>query len=686
MRQLLKRGASASGAILLALCTVAAGENAEQTFDSLFGEKMKKVAATKDTGDDVVLARELLAAAAKAQTQPELLAVMCQKAYALVQKNPGGYRTAIEAMEYLAEKVPARKEACQDALVDLHQYRYTRTKGYDRKLAGEALVKAMLAAADAKAEVGKYREAAALAGRAYRFAAVAVPDKKEELKAALKQFQDREKTAARIERMRRRLKANPKDRAARSALIKMYVSELDDPTRAAALLTTDSDEQLRTYVPLAAKDIEEVAESVCLELGDWYRELSRKAGPGGKRAMLARAKRYYQRYLSAHDAKDAAGLKARLALDQLRKELAKYGVTDAPKTTVRKMSEEILAFAKQRAPLPPEKQLAVTWAKLRQVNGGKRIYGTGIIEADKVVSIDLRYHYRRERRENRGLANIDPLYGLPLTSLNLAGCTGLTGDLAALAGMELTHLNLAGCNNLQSLNGLEGLPLKSLSLPAVKSMRGNLTFLRRMKLTSLTVTGDITSLDGIQGMPLETLTVYNCRKLLGDLSALKELPLARLSISGCGINSLNGIQRLKLTSLTLSGCNYLRSLRGLEALPLENLSAVYCANLRDISALKGSKTLTTLNLSGCSSLRDVAALRGTKLTKLNLYRCYKLSSLNGIQNLPLVEINLQGCGSLRKKDYLLLARIPTLASLRTGDEKRDDEILKRCEKLREKNR
>ena len=270
----------------------------------------------------------------------------------------------------------------------------------------------------------------------------------------------------------------------------------------------------------------------------------------------------------------------------------------------------------------------------------------------------------------------------PMTTEGLPG----RDDFARCCSNSYSSLNLAGCNNLQSLNGLEGLPLKSLSLPAVKSMRGNLTFLRRMKLTSLTVTGDITSLDGIQGMPLETLTVYNCRKLLGDLSALKELPLARLSISGCGINSLNGIQRLKLTSLTLSGCNYLRSLRGLEALPLENLSAVYCANLRDISALKGSKTLTTLNLSGCSSLRDVAALRGTKLTKLNLYRCYKLSSLNGIQNLPLVEINLQGCGSLRKKDYLLLARIPTLASLRTGDEKRDDEILKRCEKLREKNR
>ena len=688
MRRLLRCKVLACAAILLAAGSGAAEETPQQTFDSLFGDKVKEVLATKAPGDDVALATELFLSATEAKQQPELLALMCRKAYDLAWKAPGGYRIAVKAMEYLAEEVPAKAEAARDALVDVHQHRYARTIGYYRRMAAEALMEALLDAASAKAKLGKHDDAVSLAGRAYRSIGKAIPEKKDELKAALTLFQDLAKSAAKIDLLERRLKADPNDLTTRDALIHMYLVAMDDPVKALGTMTAENAETLRTYVPLAARSLEDVPPAACLEMGDWYREFWRKAGPAGKQAMLVRAKTYYQRYLAGHKTRDATIIKATLALKQVNNELAKYGEVKKPKGTIRKMSKEILSFAKSRASLSGKLQLAVTLGKLREVNGGRNIHGTGLFTDGQLVGIDLHYdaRYRYGRQANRNLANIDPLYGLALTSLNLAGCKGPSRDLAALAGMPLTSLNLTGCDNLRDMDVLHQLPLKVLCLPGAKALGGDLTFVRKMKLTSLTVTGGIKSLDGIQGMPLTSLTLSGCKDLSGDLSALKGLPLFRLAIYGCGINSLNGIGDLQLEYLSISRCYYLRNLRGLGGVPVKTLLVTSCVNLRDVSELKKCPALTTLNLSGNANLREISAVRGTKLTNLYLSNCQKLASLNGIGDLPLVRINLLRCISLRNKDYKLLARIPTLASLKTGDGKRDKEILERCRKLREKNR
>ena len=49
---------------------------------------------------------------------------------------------------------------------------------------------------------------------------------------------------------------------------------------------------------------------------------------------------------------------------------------------------------------------------------------------------------------------------MPLTSLNLQGCSGLAGDLTPLRNSKLTRLDLADCRRLASLKGIEDLPLK----------------------------------------------------------------------------------------------------------------------------------------------------------------------------------------------------------------------------------
>jgi hypothetical protein len=52
-----------------------------------------------------------------------------------------------------------------------------------------------------------------------------------------------------------------------------------------------------------------------------------------------------------------------------------------------------------------------------------------------------------------------------------------------------------------------------------------------------------------------------------------------------------------------------------------------------------------------------------------------MQSLNGIQSLPLVEFKMQYCNWLTPNDAKILASIPTLQKVETGNSKLDAQIL-----------
>jgi len=126
----------------------------------------------------------------------------------------------------------------------------------------------------------------------------------------------------RIEALQAAMIKSPKDVEKRHELILYYVVELDQPADAVKHLIQDVDEVIRTYVPLAAKAVEDVPEAACLELGNWYYQtLLPKAPPAAKRTVLGRAKRYYERFLARSTAEDVNVLKARIFLMRIEKDL-----------------------------------------------------------------------------------------------------------------------------------------------------------------------------------------------------------------------------------------------------------------------------------------------------------------------------------------------------------------------------
>ena len=248
---------------------------------------------------------------------------------------------------------------------------------------------------------------------------------------------------------------------------------------------------------------------------------------------------------------------------------------------------------------------------------------------------------------------------------------------------------LNGCRNLHRIKEIQDLPLETLAIsdwPRLRDLAGlNKMGLTRLKALRVQWSHNLLSLYGIQGLPLKELSLRGCSNLVGDLTALKGMELTSLDVGYCRqLKSLKGIEGMKLQRLFLTGCG-IADLDGIQSQTFSSLELNECQNLRRLYGLE-RMPLETLSARWCPQLRDISALRGTKLTELHLDGCTNLTDLNGIQGLPLVRITLTGCEKLKPGSYRLLAQIPNLTVVDTGDKRRDAQILEMCKKLRERTK
>jgi len=318
------RACSALTAILLACPLVAVADEAADTFNKLYGEDLKRVAATPSPADDVALAKQMLEDAKKSADQPAFLTLLCEKAYELASKDPSGYATATAAMDLLAEKVPGKKVECLQKNAALFQKQYAAARGEEKKKAGESVITALGALAEAQTAAGDTDATVMTLRQAVAVATAIKSEKKAALQTQLDGLASQRKGEKQIALLKARLDADPKDAASRKELVRLYLVEIDDPGEAARLVDESLDQAMRKYVPAAARPVEDAPEAACLELGDWYNGLAdQAAAPASKGAMLRRAQGYYQRFLELHRATDLGRTAATLTLRRIEDALAK---------------------------------------------------------------------------------------------------------------------------------------------------------------------------------------------------------------------------------------------------------------------------------------------------------------------------------------------------------------------------
>ena len=322
----------AMAAILLASSAAAWADEAADTFNKLYGDDVKRVAATPATADDVALAKQLLEAAGKVANQPDFLALLCEKACELAMKDPAGQPTAKAAAELLVASIPQKKMESLQKMAAIYQHAYTGARVDARAKAGEALIESLKALATAQAAAEDADGAGATLKQALAVATTIKSESKAAIQAQLAGLASQQQVEKQIAALKARLDADAKDASSRKEIVRLCLVDMNSPAEAVKFVDETLDAATRKYVPAAAKPIEDVPEVACMELGDWYKGLADQAAThASKGAMLRRAQAYYQRFLVLHTATDLGRMAATLTLKKIEDALAKLGPAPEPK-------------------------------------------------------------------------------------------------------------------------------------------------------------------------------------------------------------------------------------------------------------------------------------------------------------------------------------------------------------------
>jgi hypothetical protein len=270
------------------------------------------------------LARQILEAARQSKVSKELLTELCESAFDLAKASPSGHEVAIEAMTVLSATAPEKEAYCQRRILDGRIRQALQATGEKRALLGQECVDKLMALAEESEKKSDMASAIADLKTAEQVAGQIGSDTARVARTRIQKLELKGEAMKKASACEAKLKGRPEDRSAREALIQLYLVELDRPAEAGKYLQPDSDEVLRTYIPLASGDVEKLSADTSFELGQWYEGLAAKAGELGAPTALRRARTYYRRFLYAHEERDTKRIRVEVQLKKVEAALEKY--------------------------------------------------------------------------------------------------------------------------------------------------------------------------------------------------------------------------------------------------------------------------------------------------------------------------------------------------------------------------
>ncbi len=315
--------------VLIALLVVAGTLSAES--DDEIEAFVQEI--IKDARTDSQRSTLLMGAVSLAEGNSKLKIALLERA---VQYGIKSLRTVDDCRKFqgiltdLARSDPGRKAHWLSRKAAVYRRWCTLSKSStEKRQLAEAAVAALTEAGGASAAKGQWKKASSLFNEAkVVMVAYRLPNPNRlagyiRSSSYLSRVQD--KIAGNIET----LEKTPDDLDARSNLVTMLVTAMNDPVEAMKYVNEDVDERFRIFVPMAVKDISEQSVDACKNLGDWYyKELSKSPVAVVKYRMLGRAKVYYERTLKLHTGADVMSAALKLSLSQIKSDLAKLGNVD----------------------------------------------------------------------------------------------------------------------------------------------------------------------------------------------------------------------------------------------------------------------------------------------------------------------------------------------------------------------
>ncbi|MCY2931256.1 MAG: hypothetical protein NTV86_17570, partial [Planctomycetota bacterium] len=328
-----------AASLVLFVAVSALRGDAQADFDSIYGDQVKKAAASGNKKDSLALAEKLLKTAKELQDAPALRIVMLEKAVELGLQAPAGYETVEAAIDTLNTVAPERGVEWQAKRLQILLGRYQNARPDEKASAADEYVAALIAVADEEVEAGQVDQAIAHYKQAMSSAASFHSAVKTDIAARIRTAEARREIAKQQKQLQDKLTAAPADAPTRQKLVRLLVLDLDAPEKAVPFLNDDIDQATKTYAPLAVKEVDSVEEKIALEMGRWYESMLQdpafpEVSAAAARTALERARGYYRRYLDLHTAKDADGLKASMAAKRVDDEAKRRGIVWAKEKLV----------------------------------------------------------------------------------------------------------------------------------------------------------------------------------------------------------------------------------------------------------------------------------------------------------------------------------------------------------------
>ncbi len=280
--------------------------------------------------DDRAFAEKLSRAAAGAVDDPAFRVYLYDKVCIFGLRVSKSCKLVHQALTMLDSRAPELRNQWDEYRLKLLCKIYALTRPAERKSMGENLVVQLIAIGNNRAEAGLWSEAAELYRQAVKTTGLLRSPQKYRAEAKLAHATHMKN----VDEICRKLDQDPDNHKLRTSAIDTYLGLLDQPAVARALLNPSVGEVYRIYVPLAAKDSQQLASAVLLELGNWYKTMARKAPPTTKPTLARRAVKYYRSYLHnlRQEGATVAALQATKA--EINTELKRVGLGKLPDEVV----------------------------------------------------------------------------------------------------------------------------------------------------------------------------------------------------------------------------------------------------------------------------------------------------------------------------------------------------------------
>ncbi|MGB1126674.1 MAG: hypothetical protein ACPG4Q_15845 [Phycisphaeraceae bacterium] len=275
------------------------------TFDTLYGEKLSTVERTRATGDDKTLANEMLNFALGLPKSDVGASCLIYEKVIVLASNAAELDLMHRAYDLLLERWAEQDIVSPEKLMQLASRGYRGVERRDREVQGEHYINLLLiiartyeADSDPDQAIGVCRLASTVAKSINSNQFEAIQDKLERLASA-------NDMAKRIKMLELSVQKNPQNSPAARELVKLLVTQHNDPVAAATYVESTSDAELIDLVKRCALGIEVANPATAMRVADWYLILAEDEEDEQAMTLLNESRKWYEKFFMLYERDDA---------------------------------------------------------------------------------------------------------------------------------------------------------------------------------------------------------------------------------------------------------------------------------------------------------------------------------------------------------------------------------------------